>query len=524
VQSGDWLNETEMLFCVGEANATIWVRKMHFNDRMLASGVNVSRAPSAGHGHWACAYAGGDVIYDGKVIDTLVGYYISCDGDWLALRGNDGVHIYKAGVFQRTLPFAPETTCETPSAWHEGVIGYGYNSTPQMCDTRLYASPADWEWKSIGVTPVGKHKEGCPRFVTVNGVLWCATSSEDYGVLLRPAGAVATIIVALPFVPSDCRLNWDGTQFLVTAWNSGGNLIVVGVDPNSPRVILAGPPVPPEPPPSAGFVITTTPNPVGPRYTKPTEPDPVYPHIGTMFGGLMNVATFKYYPNDDWAKHAEDGKGLWLRAPGNCCVITGESAAGITAPYDHVIMTPDCILGGMTDRPEYWAKVAGFYLAAEASDAGLARMLLYRRIAQMSCVELGVSCPPFFAYIDKNEVPPESLVDGNTSLPLRFYVDPGQGPERVHELAAYYREHVPQGTPVVVFGMAYDRNGAYTDDLRPIILAAADVAREWEANDPGSVRALIYFSDGRKGGVRDHPEGYRVLRGIFAAITTPTPY
>jgi len=281
------------------------------------------------------------------------------------------------------------------------------------------------------------------------------------------------------------------------------------------------------------------PNPTGATYARPTEPDPVIPHIGSMWMGMFKAAGHANLNNDDWVRHASDGEGLWLRAPGNCVVVTGEAAAAATAcsgwvPRPSVVLTPDAI--PFLAQNGGWDRCAAIWCGGEASADPARDVARQRRLASYEMDEWGLSPRPCILYSDTNSVNPAflALMDDPTPswLGLRIYVDPGQGPERVHELAAQYRPLVPRGMPVAWHMMAYDRNGAYRDPLTPIVLASADVVREWEADDPGTCKALLFFSDGRGhvptatnpqsyGGARWHPELYPVLRSIANAIARP---
>jgi hypothetical protein len=492
---------------------------------------------TAGSGAFGGAYAAGTLVWNGHVIDPYPGdWHCGIDGDEMVVLteidsqpGEALIYVRGALVLHKSI--AGTVMARGLAIVREGMCGYGENGPPHILNCRT----GDITNVSVSAanesTPVYSRRDTAPPGWIATGI---QHGSRPNIVAIRPFGAKDVIALDVGHEVNGVDLRVEGNLATVAAYNLAGRCtIFADVDLTQERHRLTDQPpilVPPTTPTQPARVLEDlrAPNPIGPRYDKPTDPDPVVAPIGTMWMGLFFAQTFKYGPNDDWAKNTSDGVGLWLRAPGNCCVIAGEAAAGLTAPYDHVIITPDAILGGMADRPEYWARVAGFYLAAEASSNGVERMSIYRVIAEKSCAMLGVPCPPFFAYTPGRSPAVEMVDGGQTSIGLEFYANPGEGAGALLALADQYRQIVPRGTSVCIYGMAYDRNGAYRDDLRPIILAAANIARAWNADDPDSVKGLFYFSDGRGhfnpdfGGARWHPECYPVLRGIAAAITRPT--
>ena len=263
---------------------------------------------------------------------------------------------------------------------------------------------------------------------------------------------------------------------------------------------------------------TRSPNPIGPAYAQPAGPDPVFaPYPWPMWFGSFYAQGFKYGQNDDWAK----GKP-WLAAPGNCCVVAGEAMAAVTAPQPGVIITPDAIFT-MSETPEAWAKVVAIYLTPEMAADPVTKMNEMRYAARRLMEQLGVPLRPFIAY---GPMPPIELAEpgGQTWITLQFYANPGEGPEALYQLRDIYQGMIPSGTPVCVIGQTYDRNGAYTAPLEPLVTATATIVRAWGPE----VKAWLNFSDGRGsvpnrfGGVRWHPELYPLLRGLAAAMTRPS--
>jgi hypothetical protein len=206
-------------------------------------------------------------------------------------------------------------------------------------------------------------------------------------------------------------------------------------------------------------------------------------------------------------------------APGNVTVIVGEARAALTAepcaedglPIGRII-GPDAI-ETMAETPEWWAHVVAIYLAGELSDDPVACIARKREMCLGMFQALGVPPRPFITYT--GALTYTALSREDTWLGVQLYLTGTQGPERLINAAAGAR-YALAGMPVVVFAQAYDRRGPngpqYTGDLAELQPVYAEIVRQWP-----DVRALLWFSDGRPGGTRDHEEMRPWHRAIAAA-------
>jgi hypothetical protein len=126
------------------------------------------------------------------------------------------------------------------------------------------------------------------------------------------------------------------------------------------------------------------------------------------------------------------------------------------------------------------------------------------------------------------------LHDGGSSLPievvasplvqgLEIYSDPGESMETVRARVHAWFATNP-GARVLLVGQAYDRNGAELDTLKMAELQKFIVS---VAGAYQQVEGILWFSDGRRGGTRDHEEWRAFHRAVFTAInggvTMPEP-
>ena len=523
-QGSGWLDSHTLVLLLGEANASLIAYDVYTGiETPLFSDINVSRYGYSGHGKVGWGYAGGQCYYEGTPLEPQPGYWFGAvDGSLAAFRGNEKpvplIHVYDGAVERFSVPCL--TTCGELSCNAEmGLVGYGYNLNPYLINVNTR------QQELASVTLDGRESQPW----TCEG--WIATAHEKNGkVYLHPYNDPTCIIVDAPS-PIGVRFSSYGDSWLVCSWADNSAPFITTVRKDSPRRIVSDP-IPPISNPTVNYLEDKrSPNPVGVAYAPLENSDPTYtPFPRRILNGMFFAATFKYGPNDDWARNYSDGVGEHLRAPGNCCVVTDESAAAYTAPYPSLVTTPDVVFGLLADSPNTWTKVKAFYLSAESVPNQVDIMQSRRYAVRNACKDAGLIIPPFFTYTP-GRIPRLEMVEesGQTAIGLEFYANPSETADDLRRLAQSYRDTIPMGTPVVIWGMSYDRNGAYLGDLRPIVAVAYEIALEWEKNDPDSVKGIFYFSDGRGhlptgtnknnyGGARWHPEVYPVLRGIAKAI------
>jgi hypothetical protein len=157
-----------------------------------------------------------------------------------------------------------------------------------------------------------------------------------------------------------------------------------------------------------------------------------------------------------------------------------------------MILDPAC-LWTLVDHPEWWPRVEAVYLTAEG-DAGMLERKA--QVVRWLITQLGLSAKPMLSYTAGSVFP--RALDPQDIIGVQLYLTGNQGPNDLRELAASLLPQV-QHRRVALICQAYDRAGAYTGDLAALQPVYAEIAEAWP-----NCEYVLWFSDGRKGGVRDH--------------------
>lgn len=196
-------------------------------------------------------------------------------------------------------------------------------------------------------------------------------------------------------------------------------------------------------------------------------------------------------------------------APGTHSVIVDEPRALPAEPrpdgtHVRMILGLPCLLHEHLAR--WWDQVDAVYVAAEGheaqleQDAGVARWLMQAR---------GLAPKPIVSYTGA-AVFPEAL-EADDLLGVQLYLEPGETPEALRARAQAIWPQVAHRR-LVIIGQAYDRGGAFTGEviaaLQPVLY---DLACAWP-----TCEALLWFSDGRPGGVRDYEAEVRPWHNAIA--------
>ncbi len=159
--------------------------------------------------------------------------------------------------------------------------------------------------------------------------------------------------------------------------------------------------------------------------------------------------------------------------------------------------------------PEWWGKVDAVYVAVENDEPGLhtlmglARYLMQRRSLTPKPL-LTYTGGPIFPAVHR----PEDI------LGVQFYAPKGAGPEYFRQLAAEVWPKVQSVPRVAIIGQAYDRAGWFDG---PTLAAMQPVLYEIACAWP-NCEYLLWFSDARTGGTRDHEEMRPYHQAIYEAI------
>lgn len=232
-QAGGFLDANTLLYMTGEQGANVYTFDLTTQiSSLLCEDIDISRAPSAGHGHWGGGYAGTkDCTYDGILLDANIGWYMAANGAWACVKNEaaNEMAVYKAGVYQRSVPLL--TTSVQPAVDAGGYCTYGYNGPVYLINC------ADGTQIDVTCTPWRKESGSAP--LTVNGAVWVGSTSESPAgcVLLRPAGSLEVIQADAP-APSGMVWQTYEDQFVFATYNGGGNLFVNAVAQNALRKVL----------------------------------------------------------------------------------------------------------------------------------------------------------------------------------------------------------------------------------------------------------------------------------------------
>lgn len=421
-QAGDWISKDELLYYIGESNASI--RKLNIStmeDVEVVENINISRL-EASNGNWVVGFASpqGGLWRNGRNIDpTVKGWRVNTDGLYSVVPTNDGLHIYKGDTYQRTVAF--KTTCEDTYT-NQGYSGYGYNGP-------AYLVKLD-DGSTIDVTVTPWKSESAPLFS--DGWVWTVSEHPSPMILGRPLGDELVIKLDAPF-PTRFTVNLVGNDWVVASQTSDGQLMAQSVSKDFARVKL-------EP-------IVITPPPV------------VYPSIPTLPNLEGRQLWFGYF------KCISDQYGDNLTAPGNCVILETQREA---------------------DRC-----LVPFFAPVGVGDNNPLKICSWTGPGNVPCDGLH--------YIDN----PKDFglpLDGVRWLGLEAYASIDESVGVVENRFVQFLEAYPN-CKVIIIGQAYDRNGTELNNQK---LMDLQVLPLWLAAKYDNIEGILEFSDGRKGGTRDH--------------------
>lgn len=160
--------------------------------------------------------------------------------------------------------------------------------------------------------------------------------------------------------------------------------------------------------------------------------------------------------------------------------------------------------------PGWWDRVDAVYVAVENDEAGLER---YATVARYLMRELHLAPKPILSY-SAGSVFPHALEEDDI-LGIQFYAPRGEGPDYFRRWAEAVWPQIQGRKRVAIIGQAYDRGGWFTGaelaDMQPVLY---EIASAWP-----NCEYLLWFSDARAGGTRDHEEMRPWHVAIADAIT-----
>ena len=232
-QAGGWIGPTTLIYYTGEDAATIYSYDVESQVETLLKENFPANKVAAGSGSWGTGYPPDmSITLNGTKIDTGVGWRMDVDGDWLVSADNNGLHVYRRGLFQRLVTF--QATCKDPLVSVDGYCGYGYNGPPHL------VTLSTGEDRDVTVTPT--KKEGAPIYI--DGWIWTASEYPSGCALGRPVGDLACIIVPVN-EPVYLTVQKLATEWAIATHTSTGALSFTTVALDTPRHEL--PPLPPDP-------------------------------------------------------------------------------------------------------------------------------------------------------------------------------------------------------------------------------------------------------------------------------------
>jgi len=148
--------------------------------------------------------------------------------------------------------------------------------------------------------------------------------------------------------------------------------------------------------------------------------------------------------------------------------------------------------------PEWWDRVDAVYVAVEGNPLRLGNMVA---LAKSLMTTLKLAPKPVLTYSGPTLVP--AAIGFGDILGVQLYADRGPDPEgNLRAQAAAYESQIRNVPRVAVIGQAYDRGGWFTGTacaaLQPVLY---EIACRWS-----NCEYLLWFSDARTGGTRDHEE------------------
>jgi len=173
-----------------------------------------------------------------------------------------------------------------------------------------------------------------------------------------------------------------------------------------------------------------------------------------------------------------------------------------------IIGTSQLLLG---QTAAWWDRIDAVHIVNESPNpAGIAESA---RFARMLMRERGLPPKPLLSYTAGN-VFPMSLADTDI-LGVQLYAERGTDPvANIRAQAVAIWPQIQHRTRVAIVGQAYDRGGWVNDEqLVALQYALYDVACEWT-----NCEMLLWFSDSRVGGTRDHEAMRPVHQAIYEMI------
>jgi hypothetical protein len=455
-QPAGWLDAETLAFYTGEFPATVYAIYLRTNAVRELGSMPVNRV-LARAGSWATGLAsGGTVTQDGRVLASGVGWRIDLDGPILACGANDGLHVWVNGSPQPVV--APKATLVDPRVSGERV-GYGYNGPVRLYDVRTGNDD------DVTVTPW--QKEHAP--VVVDEWIWTTTEKPDgtSAAVGRPIGDRSCLVLSCASAVYLDVQRIDN-EWVVATSGTRGELLVQSIAVDAPRALLS-PADPPQVPVSV---------PPAPAHLK---------GCGYFFRDT-NIHAYL-------AKYGSENPS----APGTHSVIVDDHGMPAETRADGT--TPRMIIGLSQllhpQLPLWWDRVDAVYVAVENDEAGLER---YAAVARYLMRELGLSPKPILSYSAGSVFP--LALDEDDILGIQFYAPRGEGPDYFRRLAAEVWPRIRDRKRVAIIGQAYDRGGWFTGAelaaLQPVLY---EVACAWP-----NCEYLLWFSDARTGGTRDHEE------------------
>jgi hypothetical protein len=170
------------------------------------------------------------------------------------------------------------------------------------------------------------------------------------------------------------------------------------------------------------------------------------------------------------------------------------------------MITSVACLTDLATHPEWWDRWEAIYLTAEGDQVLLEKMA---KAVRTFAAALGLPPKPFLCYtagsIFPNALTPTDIIG------VQLYLTGSQGPDVLRALADSVLPSLAHRR-VALICQAYDRSGIYIGDLAALQPVYAEIAEKWK-----NAEYLLLFSDGRKGGTRDHEEMRPWHKAMLAA-------
>ena len=162
-----------------------------------------------------------------------------------------------------------------------------------------------------------------------------------------------------------------------------------------------------------------------------------------------------------------------------------------------MIISPEC-LWEVAKHPEWWPRVVGVYVGNESNDGGMA-LTRHSETARLLQDRLGLPNWQHVTYT-AGHVWPDALRPTDW-IGVQVYMSVGQGPTDALHIGRTGLAALRHRWNTAIIGQVYDRaNPTYwtEDRIAALLPVYWQLAREFP-----NVRAILLFSEGRKGGYRD---------------------